>query len=187
MERPRLSRRALLAGATALAGASFVPPWVRSAAAQAALARYAVEIVVFRQPGLAPPAPTVMGAPRASAPPGRIEPLPQAAWQLANVDGGLRRSSRYHLLGHAAWIALVPPNGTTAARVEDVLPDAGLSGAVVVQRGQYLFLRVELDYATPDGKVYQLRERRRIKFNERHYFDHPALGVVALVTQAPPA
>jgi hypothetical protein len=88
------------------------------------------------------------------------------------------------VLGHAAWAANVPANGTLAANVDEVLPGTGLSGAVAVQRGQFLFLRVELDYATPEGRVYQMRERRRVKFNERHYFDHPALGVVAVVSPA---
>jgi hypothetical protein len=98
------------------------------------------------------------------------------------VAGALKRSAGYRLLGHVAWAADVPANGTLAARVEDVLPGSGLSGTVAVQRGQYLFLRLELDYATPDGRAYRLRERRRVKFNERHYFDHPAIGAIAVVS-----
>jgi hypothetical protein len=180
MHPTRLTRRDLLLGSAALVA---VPATFDSAQAQAA-ARYSVEIVVFQQPGLAPPAASVMTVPRAQSPAGRVDVLPSTEWQLGNVAGGLKRSAGYRVLGHAAWAASVPANGTLAARVEDVLPASGLSGAVAVQRGQYLFLRVELDYATPDGRVYQLRERRRVKFNERHYLDHPALGVIAVVSPA---
>lgn len=180
MHPTRLTRRDLLLGSAALLA---VPAAFDTARAQAT-ARYTVEIVVFQQPGVAPPAASVMTVPRAQAPAGRVDVLPSSEWQLANVEGGLRRSAGYRVLGHAAWAANVPANGTLAARIEDVLPGSGLSGSVAVQRGQYLFLRVELDYATPEGRVYQLRERRRVKFNERHYFDHPALGVVAVVSPA---
>jgi hypothetical protein len=180
MHPTRLTRRDLLLGGAALVA---VPAALETARAQAT-ARYSVEVVVFQQPGLAPPAATVMTMPLAQAPAGRVDVLPSSAWQLGNVEGGLRRSAGYRVLGHAAWVATVPANGTLAARIEEVLPGSGLSGAVAVQRGQFLFLRLELDYATPDGRVYQLRERRRVKFNERHYFDHPALGVVAVVSPA---
>jgi hypothetical protein len=174
MPGPRYTRRDLLIGAAALA----IPP----AALAQSTARYAVELLVFRQPGTPPPAPTAMTIPRASAPAGRVERLPPDAWQLQSLAGGLRRSAGYRVLGHGAWIATVPANGSLAAPVEEVLPAAGLTGAVTVQRGQFLFLRVELDYATPEGRIYQLRERRRVKFNERHYFDHPAIGAIAVVS-----
>jgi hypothetical protein len=180
MHPTRPTRRGLLLGGAALL---VVPGAFRTAHAQAT-ARYSVEIVVFQQPGLPPPAASVMTVPRAQAPAGRVELLPSSEWQLANVAGGLKRSAGYRVLGHGAWAANVPANGTLTANVEEVLPGSGLSGAVAVQRGQFLFLRVELDYATPEGRVYQMRERRRVKFNERHYFDHPALGVVAVVSPA---
>ena len=34
------------------------------------------------------------------------------------------------------------------------------------------------------GTVFNLNESRRIKFFERNYYDHPAFGVIALVTPA---
>lgn len=181
MKPSRVTRRELLFGTAALVAA---PAVVVPAGAQGA-ARYSVEILVFQQPGSAPPAASVMTVPRAQAPAGRVEVLPASEWQLGTLQGGLKRSAGYRVLGHGAWSATVPANGSLAARIEEVLPGSPLSGAVTVQRGQYLFLRVELDFATPEGRVYQLRERRRIKFNERHYFDHPAIGVIAVVSPEP--
>lgn len=173
MNRAPLTRRSLLLGA----GAALLAP-----AAGAQAARYFVEVIVFRQPGALPPAPTVMTLPKVAVQPGRIDALPSSSWTLANLDGGLRRGAGYKVLAHAAWTATVSAYGSTAARLEDLQPDPALTGAVTVQRGQYLFVRVDVDYATPDGGIYQLRERRRVKFNERHYFDHPAIGAIAVVS-----
>ena len=78
--------------------------------------------------------------------------------------------------------AIVPPNGRTTAQLEDLLPPGtGLAGAVSLQRGQYLFLGVDVDFVAAEGPRYSLRERRRVKFNERHYFDTAAIGVIAEV------
>ena len=38
--------------------------------------------------------------------------------------------------------------------------------------------------AAPPGTVFMLNESRRVKRFERNYFDHPAFGVIALVTPA---
>jgi hypothetical protein len=50
-----------------------------------------------------------------------------------------------------------------------------------VQRSQYLFLGVDLDFAAGPGQTYGVRDKRRVKFGEHHYFDHPAFGIVAQV------
>jgi hypothetical protein len=172
MEVPVLKRRDLLLAAL---GTAVAP------AALAQSARFAVEAIVFRQPG-APAAPTAGEPARDAVPTGRVAPLPRDAWQLGNLQGGLQRAAGYRVLAHGAWSADVPANGSVAARVDDVLPASGLSGTIAVQRGQYLFVRLDLDYAPVEGGVIRMRERRRVKFNERHYFDHPALGVIAVVS-----
>jgi hypothetical protein len=183
----RVSRRQVVLGLAALTAA---PALLADTPPPAGSARYLVEIIVFRQPGPAPAAVPAAPLPVATAIPGRVTVLPQADWQLASVAGALARRSGYTLLAHVAWAAIVPPNGRTTARLEDLLPDTpSLAGAVAVQRGQYLFLGVDIDYrppgdAVPDGASYALREKRRVKFGERHYFDHPAFGVIAAVTVA---
>jgi 8-oxo-dGTP pyrophosphatase MutT (NUDIX family) len=51
-----------------------------------------------------------------------------------------------------------------------------------LERGTYLHLGFGLRYA--GAATYALNESRRVKFYERNYFDHPAFGVIALVTPA---
>jgi hypothetical protein len=46
---------------------------------------------------------------------------------------------------------------------------------------------LDLTWQSADGKRYILREQRRMKSGEKHYFDHPYFGVVALVTPRGPA
>ena len=175
-----LSRRAFLAG---LAACASVPGL--AAEAPAGSARYLVEILVFRQPGTLPPPMATTPLPAVSSIAGRVELLPESAWQLGSAEQALARKGGYQVLAHFAWAAIVPPNGRTTARLEDLEKDGTpLAGSVALQRGQYLFLGVDVDYQAAPGTTYGLREKRRIKFGERHYFDHPAFGVVAQVTSA---
>ena len=175
-----LTRRAFLTALAAAAAARSL-----AAEAPAGSARYLVEILVFRQPGPAPVAMPVAPLPLVAPIPGRVEPLPESAWQLGGFEQSILRRGDYPLLAHAAWIALVPPNGRTTARLEDVLKEGTpLAGSVALQRGQYLFLGVDVDYLAEPGVSYGLREKRRVKFGERHYFDHPAFGVIAQVVPA---
>ena len=173
-----LTRRAFLAG---LAACASLPSL--AAEAPAGSARYLVEMLVFRQPGTLPPPLPVAPLAIVTTIPGRVELLPESAWQLSGAGEALTRRGGYELLAHAAWAAIVPANGRTTARLEDLLP-AGtpLAGSIALQRSQYLFLGVEVDYQAAPGATFGLREKRRIKFGERHYFDHPAFGVVAQVT-----
>jgi hypothetical protein len=178
MDSVRMTRRRALAALAAFAAAPAV-----AAEAPAGSGRYLIELIAFRQPGT-PPAPVPQPAiPVTATLPGRVIALPQADWQLSGLDGSLNRAG-FGLIAHAAWVAIVPPNGRTTAHLDEVLPaESPLSGAVALQRGQYLYLGVDVDYRPRDAAsvIYSLREKRRIKFGERHYFDHPAMGVIATV------
>ena len=144
-------------------------------------ARYHVELVVFRQPGAPPRALPVAAIAAGSTIPGRVVPLPESSWQLGAPAAALARHG-YALLAHSAWAAIVPPNGRTTAHTEDLLPaGAPVSGSIAVQRSQYLFVGLELDYRGAADQLYGLREKRRAKFGERHYFDHPAFGAIVAI------
>ena len=69
----------------------------------------------------------------------------------------------------------------------------GLSGTVFLERGQWLHLGMTLTYAMPSplpglgaapDTPFTINESRRVRFYERNYFDHPAFGVIALVSPA---
>ena len=69
----------------------------------------------------------------------------------------------------------------------------GLSGFIFLESGDYLHLGMTLSYQTsnppaglqaPPGTVFTLSESRRVKWDQLNYYDHPAFGVVALVTPA---
>lgn len=151
-------------------------------------ASYRIEMLAFRQPGQLP---TAYPTPKLAIPtpiPGRVLPISAADLQLSSMAAALTKRG-YPLLAHGGWTAIVPSMGRTTAPLEDVLPPtAPIVGAIAVQRGQILFLNVEIDYHVPSpdnsptGVTYAMRERRRIRFAERHYFDHPAFGLIATVT-----
>ncbi len=183
-----VTRRDCLLSLLALTAAPMVARPDPRPDAPAGSAMYRVEILAFRQPGQSPMA---YPAPRLSIPtpiPGRVTPLNPTDLQLSAMESALSKRG-YTLLAHSGWTAIVPPMGRTTAPLEDMLPPtAPIVGGIAVQRGQILFLNVEVDYHLPSpdnsaaGIAYAMRERRRIRFAERHYFDHPAFGLIATVT-----
>ena len=119
--------------------------------------------------------------------------LPPAAYQLNELETRLRASGGYLPVAHVAWSQTASAWGTRAgfplARLGVDVP--GLSGTVFLERGQFLHLGLSLSWAMatpPDGlgvaagTPFTLNETRRVRFYERNYYDHPAFGVIALVT-----
>ena len=122
-----------------------------------------------------------------------LQALPASQFQLNDIEAKLRASAGYAPLAHVAWSQTASAWGTRAGFALDRLgidvPD--LTGTVVLERGQYLHLGMTLAYAPANapaglgaapGTTFTLNEGRRVRFNERTYFDHPAFGVIALVT-----
>jgi hypothetical protein len=121
--------------------------------------------------------------------------LPQSAWQLTPIENKMRSSGVYVPVAHVAWSQTASDWGTRAGfNLQRLGLDApGLSGTVFLERGQFLHLGMALSYtpASPPagigagpGTTFTMSETRRIKFYERNYYDHPAFGVIALVTPA---
>lgn len=121
--------------------------------------------------------------------------LPPAAYQLNELESRLRASGAYVPVAHAAWSQTASAWGTRAgfplARLGIEVP--GLTGNVYLEHGQFLHLGLSLSWAMenpPDGlgaapgTAFALNETRRVRFYERNYYDHPAFGVIALVTPA---
>jgi hypothetical protein len=122
-----------------------------------------------------------------------LRSLPDSQFQLLDIEKKLRASAGYAPLAHVAWSQTASAWGTRAGfplqRLGIDVP--GMSGTVVLERGQFLHLGMTLAYAPANapaglaaapGTTFTLNEGRRVRFNERAYFDHPAFGVIALVT-----
>jgi hypothetical protein len=185
----RLSRGLLacaLAALGALAGTS-------APAQQKSAPLFRVELVVFLatmppagEDWTAPPGfrgfnadPATQGG---GAPPSVIRIYESDRYQLGGMASKLRASGVYRPVGHAAWVQTATAWGRHAG-ID--LADLGiktpeLSGTVYLERGTLLHLGLDLKLGS--NPTYHLSELRRIKFNEKHYFDHPAFGVIAIVS-----
>jgi len=127
-----------------------------------------------------------------------VQSLPASQFQLNDIAGRLQNTTNYQPIAHFAWQQTASSWGSRAgfsiAKLAGNVP--GLSGIVYLERGSYLHLGLSLNYQTQNppaglaaepGTVFTLSESRRVKFFERNYFDHPAFGVIALVTPSKPA
>jgi hypothetical protein len=119
--------------------------------------------------------------------------LPESQYQLSDIEKKLHASGAYAPLAHVAWSQTASAWGSRAGfAVQRLGIDVpGMTGTIVLERGQYLHLGMTLAYAPASspaglgaapGTTFTLNEGRRVRFNERTYFDHPAFGVIALVT-----
>lgn len=121
--------------------------------------------------------------------------LPESSYQLTELAAKLRSSGVYVPVAHVAWSQTASPWGSRAGfPIERLgIEAAGLSGTVFLERGQYLHLGMALNYAPANppsglgaspGTTFTLTGSRRVRFYERNYYDHPAFGVIALITPA---
>ena len=165
---------------------------VAPAGATANTSAYQVEVVIFRS--TTPPAnedlsaaPEGRGFEGSQAqdvtPPSLLRKLDPSQMQLGALAARLRSSGGWQVLAHAGWIQTAtdwPHHGALD------LADLGLSapdlhGSIYLERGQqYLHLGVDLHLGGEPG--WSLRELRKIKYNEKNYFDHPGFGVIAIVS-----
>ncbi len=165
------------------------------AAASAAPSTYNVEIIVFKNgsggsedwsnPGVRAPLSgpgSDDGAAGAAQVRRLVGVLPAAQYQLA-ADHTRLQSAGFPVLAHVAWTQTASSWGSragfTLAKLGAAAP--GLGGLVYLERGSYLHLGMSLRYSG-NGPAYELTEVRRVKFYDKHYFDHPGFGVIALVT-----
>ncbi|GAB6068825.1 hypothetical protein JCM13664_21460 [Methylothermus subterraneus] len=139
---------------------------------------YQVAVIVFTQPldtdedltGLPPFAwPDEMREPL---------PLPENQSTLSAAYEQLRRAPSLRPRLHLAW---VQPAESAPYRVRG----EGIAGTVRLERDGSLYAGVDIEYRAADGAVYRLHEKRPIRFDEVHYFDHPAFGVLLKVTPKP--
>ena len=196
--------------ADASAGAPATAPG--SAAAQAAPAvsgpAYDIEIVIFRAKAAlgqqenwaseTSASATVAGG-EASSGSGQVGKLltvlSSSDYRLTSIATRLRTSGTYEPVAHAAWVQTASAWGTRGGfPLGDLgINVPGLSGVIFLERGQYLHLGMTLNYTmqdpppglnAPPGTTFVMNETRRVRFYQRNYYDHPAFGVIALITPA---
>jgi hypothetical protein len=129
--------------------------------------------------------------------PANIAWLPETAHRLRAEWDALRRSAQYRPLAYLAWRQDVLDR-QQAIPLDLPVNEAGTENAyvdgsvrVAVERYLHLYLDLQLhtpmmardaglaDYEIPE---FRLREQRRMRSKEVHYFDHPRFGVMALIT-----
>ena len=119
--------------------------------------------------------------------------LPPSEFQLDRIAARLRSSGRYVPVAHVVWSQTASPwDRPIEIPIQSLGIDVqGLTGSVALEHGEFLHLALRLDYAmvdpppelqAPPGTVFTLHDSHRVRFGERNYFDHPAFGVIALVT-----
>ena len=165
-----------------------------AASAPSGAGLYTVEIVVFRNTGTSAGEDVTAAARNVSADSDSEAPVAGRNARLAAVLPGARyrlndaasrlNASGHKVIAHVAWAQTASAwNSTGVITAEELgLAAAGISGSVQLERGQYLHLGFNLSYASPGAGRYVLTEMRRVKLAEHNYYDHPALGIIALVT-----
>lgn len=164
---------------------------------------YTVEIIVFRnltgaggpEDWSAKPIPRAPDQPDSPVTGRFVASVRANQFQLGEVAARLRNSSSYQPIAHFAWQQTASSWGSRAgfpvSRLAGDIP--GLSGNIYLEAGTYLHLGMTLNYQTSNppaglgaepGTVFTIAESRRVKRYERNYYDHPAFGVIALVTPA---
>ena len=204
---PTLFLTALLCGAALPAATQEPAPTPAPAPPSAPASVYNIEIIVFRATsalGGAEEWSTEAGARNVAGEESAsgaatvghfVAALPSSAWQLGELESRLRASGVYVPVAHTAWSQTASSWGTRAGFTMQKLgiEVPGLSGTVFLERGQWLHLGMSLSYAMPapppglgaaPDTPFTINESRRVRFYERNYFDHPAFGVIALVSPA---
>jgi hypothetical protein len=200
MTHPGRLRNFLVAFLAVVAGVwSPAPTWAQNAPNQNI---YTIEVVVFRNTSgsggpedwSAKPVARGPDKPDSSFTGRFIQPVPASQFQLNDVAAKLQNSANYQPVAHFAWQQTASSWGSragfTIAKLAGNVP--GLSGTIYLESGSYLHLGLALNYQTSNppaglgadpGTVFTLAESRRVIPFKPTYFDHPAFGVIALVTR----
>jgi len=189
--------------ALALALVSVSAPSLTAQAQTANPRVYNVEVIVFRNSSgaggaedwSAKPVARGLDTPEAPVTGKFVQAIAPAQFQLNDVARKLQGTTNYQPIAHFAWQQTASSWGSragfTVAKLAGNVP--GLSGIIYLESGTYLHLGVSLNYQTSNppealaaapGTVFILNESRRIRFDKLSYYDHPAFGVIALVTPA---
>ncbi|ORU93610.1 MAG: hypothetical protein A6F72_07370 [Cycloclasticus sp. symbiont of Poecilosclerida sp. N] len=127
-----------------------------------------------------------------------FSPLNIDQQQLHSVMRRLEKSSTYTPIAHGGWIQ--PLDKNSPLQTIQINRQAGavqLEGTLTFHSGRYLHLDIDLqlsevaqptsptEYLTTGvaqySTIYRLKDTRRIRAGDSHYFDHPRFGILAIV------
>ncbi len=135
---------------------------------------YVVEVILFENlPGGNVTEPHAYEAPK--------KPRTQAqAWLLetsllTEQAKLIDKSSDYVIKYHLAWGQESLPYRQSATYT---LLETEAQGYIKVYAENLLFANVDIDY-----KGFRMKEKRRLKLNEQHFFDHPKFGLLMQVSR----
>lgn len=115
-----------------------------------------------------------------------FDPVPRDALALSAEAERLAGISAYRVLAHGAWQQLgVSQEDAQPFPVSRLRTSGGLSGSMTlhVRRFPHLALELELPSTGGMGNRMLLKESRRLRRGELHYFDHPAFGALVHITR----
>ncbi|GHA16945.1 hypothetical protein GCM10008090_28280 [Arenicella chitinivorans] len=103
-----------------------------------------------------------------------------ATWQiepdmLVSDATAIDKASEYSLKHHLAWGQEALPYRSSATYT---VLENDTKGYIKVYADDLLFVNLDLDY-----KGFRMEEKRRLKLNEKHFFDHPKFGVLLRVSR----
>jgi hypothetical protein len=186
-----IQRPALLA--SLLCALAVAVPAQLSAAAPSTGA-YQVEVIIFSH--VEAPGGEALDAPaegrgfdgrrdQGGASPTVLRLLDASQMQLGTLASRLRANGAFRVLAHAAWVQTATDwphhTGLPLEQLGIMAPELG--GSVYLERGPS-FLHVGFDLKLGTSPAWSLSELRKVKYNERNYFDHPGFGVIAIVSPA---
>ena len=87
----------------------------------------------------------------------------------------LKESENYEVVQFYAWGQESLPLSQSASMS---LYEPGMQGWIKIYANSLLFVNIDLDL-----EGYRLQEKRRIKLDEKHFFDHPKFGVLLQVSR----
>jgi hypothetical protein len=161
-------------------------------AQQSSASAYIVEVIIFRASSVPsnedwdalPPGRGFGSASSRGGPtPQVLKVLPATDYRLDAVEQSLKTSGAWHPIAHAAWVQTAANWGTQAGiDLGSIgINSPALSGMVYLERAPiYMHLGFEVHLSA--GATYTIREMRSVRYNDKQYFDHPAFGIIAMVT-----
>ena len=125
-----------------------------------------------------------------------IQPEPALDGHLADINARLTASRTYDVLYHVRWLqqsAQLPHAPRVGISLPSSSTQTGIHGIVRLYATDLLFVDTIMRFdlvpsthsnqsgATAERSVHFLKQKRRVKFKEIHYLDHPRFGIFITV------